>query len=90
MERSIEGITGLGNEGGGGGTIGIGVEACTKDGSKEVVRSKGVGEGVEVELEGKLEGMGLTELEEGVEDDLGNQREKVVEKGVVGLVEKEG
>ena len=89
MERSLEGITGLGNEGGGGGTIGIGVEACTKDGSKEVVRSKGVGEGVEAKLEGKLEGMGLTESK-GVEDDLGNQREKVVEKGGVGLVEKEG
>ena len=90
MERLVEGITGPRNEGGGGGTIGIGVKACTKDGSKEVVRSKGVGEGVEAELEGKLKGMGLTESKEGVEDDLGNQREKVVEKGVVGLVEKEG
>ena len=90
MERSVEGITSSINEGGGGGTIGIGVMACTKDGSKEVVRSKGVVEGIEAELEGKLEGMALTESEEGVEDDWGNQREKVVEKGVVGLVEKEG
>ena len=63
MERSVEGTIGPGNERGGGGTIGIGVEACTKDGSKEVVRSKGVGEGVESELERKLEGMGLTESE---------------------------
>ena len=85
-----KGYNRLRNEGGGEGTIGIGVEACTKDGSKEVVRSKEVGEGVEAELKEKLEGMGLTESEEGVEDDWGNQREKVVEKGMVGLVEKEG
>ena len=66
------------------------MEACTKAGSKEEVRSKGVDEGVESEWEGTIEGMGLAESEEGGEDDLGNQREKVVEKGVVGLVEKEG
>ena len=85
-----EGTTGSVNEGGGGGTIEIGVEAGTKDGSKEEVRSNGVVEGIEVELEGKLEEMGLTESEGRVEDDWGNQREKVVEKGVVGSVEKEG
>ena len=81
---SVEGSTG------GGGTIGMGVEACTKAGSKEEVRSKGGNEGVESEWEGTIEGMGLVESEEGGEDDLGNHREKVVEKGVVGLVEKEG
>ena len=37
---SVEGSTG------GGGTIGMGVEACTKVGSKEEVRSKGGNEGV--------------------------------------------
>ena len=47
------------------------MEAGIKDGSKEELRSKGVVEGIEVELEGKLEEMGLTELE-GVEDDWGN------------------
>ena len=57
-------MTRSGNEGGGGGTIGIGVEACTKAGSKEEVRSKGVGEGAESEWEGKIEGMGLAESEE--------------------------
>ena len=41
-------------------------------------------------MEETLEGMGLAELEEGGEDDLGNHREKVVEKGVVGLVVKDG
>ena len=40
------------------------VEACTKAGSKEEVRSKGVDEGVESEWEGKIEGMGLAESEE--------------------------
>ena len=66
------------------------MEACTKAGSKEMVRSKGVGEGAELEWEGKVEGMGLAESKDGGEDDLGNQIEKVVEKGVVGLVKKEG
>ena len=50
------------------------MEACTKDGSNEVVRSKGVVEGIEAKLEGKLEGMGLTESEERVKDDWGNQK----------------
>ena len=40
------------------------MEACTKAGSKEMVRSKGVGEGAESEWEGKIEGMGLAESEE--------------------------
>ena len=45
------------------------MEACTKDGSQEEVRSKGVVKGIEVELEGKLEEMGLTKSKGGVEDD---------------------
>lgn len=67
----------------GGGTTGIGVEACNKDGSKEEVMSKGVDEG-------KLEDIRLRESEEEIEEDGGNQREKIVVKGVVGSVEKEG
>ena len=58
MERLVEGTTDSVNEGGG--TIGIGVEACTKDNIKEEVMSKGVVEGIEAEVEVKLEEMGLT------------------------------
>ena len=58
------------------------MEACNKEGSKEVVRSEEVDEGIEAEREGKPEEIGLTLSEEGIDEEFGNQREKVVVKRV--------
>ena len=66
----------------GGGTTRIGVEACNKEGSKEVVRFEEVDEGIEADREGKPEETGLTLSEEGIDEEFGNQREKVVVKRV--------
>ena len=61
------------------GTTGIGVETCNKEGSKEAVRSKEVDEGIEAE---RLDVTRLTLLVEETNEELGNQREKVVVKRV--------
>ena len=63
----------------GGGTIGIGVKTCNKEGSKEAIRSKEVDEGIEAK---RSDVIGLTLLVEETYEELGNQREKVVMKGV--------
>ena len=62
-----------------GGTTGIGVETCNKEGSKEAVRSKEVDEGIEAK---RSDVIGLTLSVEETYEQLGNQREKVVVKGV--------
>ena len=61
------------------GTTGIGVETCNKEGSKEAVTSKEMDEGIEAE---RLDVTRLTLLVEETNEELGNQREKVVVKGV--------
>ena len=76
-------------EGGGGGTIGIGVEVWSKEGNKDVVKSKEEEEGPKSEVERGIEAEGELSLSEEEPDvELGNQRETVVVKGVLGLVEK--
>ena len=63
----------------GGGTIEIGVKTCNKEGSKEAIRSKEVDEDIEAK---RLDVIGLTLSIEETYEELGNQREKVVVKGV--------
>ena len=58
------------------------MEACNKEGSKEVVRFEEVDEGIEADREGKPEETGLTLSAEGIDEEFGNQREKVVVKRV--------